>query len=248
MTRYVLSLALSTIFAARDLQAAQLKIFVAAAMTEPVKEVHGNRSTLTSDNSGALQNRLRSGEKADVIITAAATMDALEKEKRIVSGTRVDLARALIGVSMKTSASAPDLSTVDAFKRAMLRAKSVSYADPNAGGTLGTYIAELFEKMGIADEMKRKTVYRNQALELADAVARGDAEFGITFRSEMLFNKDVKLAGMLPDAIQRPTVYSGAVPIGAPNPDAGRAFLQAMRGPSGLAAMKKAGLEGLSEK
>ncbi len=248
MTRYVATLALSALFAVPYVQPAPLKIFVAAAMTEPVKAVDRNRSGLTSDNSGALQNRLRSGEKADVIITAAATMDALEKEKRIVPETRIDLARALIGVSMKTGANAPDLSTPDAFKKAMLAAKSVSYADPGAGGTLGTYIAELFEKMGIADEMKRKTVYRNKPSELAAAIAKGDAEFGITFKSEMLINKDLRLAGMLPDSIQRPTIYSGAVPVGAPNPDAGRVFLNAMRGPAGRAAMEEVGLEPVSQK
>jgi len=248
MKRYFLTLTLFTLFVVPNAKAAQLKIFVGAAMAEPVKEVDGNRSSVTTDTSGALQNRLRSGEKADVIIVAATTMDALEKEERIAPGTRIDLARALIGVSMKAGAKVPDLSSVDAFKKAMLGAKSISYVDPNAGGTLGAYIVELFRKMGIADEMQKKTVFRNQASELADAVAKGDAEFGITYRSEMLLNKGVKLAGMLPDAIQRATIYSGAVLAGAPNSDAARAFLKAMTAPTGVAAMKEAGLEPLSLK
>src|SRR5262249_20813342 len=147
--------------------AGQLKIFVVGAMTEPVKEVDGNRSTLTSGTSGALQNKLRSGEKADVIIIAATAMDELVREKRVVPATRIDLARALIGISMKTNAKAPDLSSVDAFKKAMLAAKSISYVDPNAGGTLGTYIVGLFQKLEIADEMRKKTVFRNEASELA---------------------------------------------------------------------------------
>jgi len=226
-------------------EAGQLKIFVGGAMTEPVKAVEGNRSALTSGTSGALQNKLRSGERADVIIVAAIAMDELEKEKRIVSGTRVDLARALIGVSMKAGAKAPDLSSVDAFKKAMLGAKSISYVDPNAGGTLGAYIAGLFQKMGVAEEMGKKTIFRNEASELADAVAKGNAEFGITFTSEMLLNNGVRLAGMLPDAIQRPTIYSGAVLVGAPDPTAARAFLKTMQSAAGVTAMKKVGLEPL---
>ncbi|PYS36181.1 MAG: hypothetical protein DMG14_25230, partial [Acidobacteria bacterium] len=114
-------------------------------------------------------------------------------------------------------AKAPDLSSAAAFKNAMLGAKLISYVDPKAGGTSGTYIAGLFQKMGIAQEMQSKTVFRNQGSEVADAVAKGDAEIGITFTSEMITNKGVKLAGTLPDAIQLPTIYAGAVPAGAPN-------------------------------
>jgi molybdate transport system substrate-binding protein len=175
-------------------------------------------------------------------------MDALEKENRIVPGTRVDIARGLIGVGMKPGAKAPDLSSPEAFKKAMLAAKSVSYVDPKAGGTSGTYMAGLFQKMGIAQEMQKKTVFRNQGSEVADAVAKGEAEFGITFTSEMITNKGVKLAGTLPAAIQLPTIYSGAVPIGASSPDAARAFLQAMKAPAGVAAIKEAGLEPIAGK
>jgi molybdate transport system substrate-binding protein len=244
MKKPVLMLMTILVLFAPSPAAAQLRLLVGGAMAEPVKKVGADfKISLTTDTSGALQNKLRSGEKADVIIVSAPAMDALEKEKRIVPGTRVDLARGLIGVGMRPGAKAPDLSSADAFKKAMLAAKSVSYVDPKAGGTSGTYIAGLFQKMGIAQEMQSKTVFRNQGSEVADAVAKGDAEIGITFTSEMLTNKGVKLAGLLPDAIQLPTIYTGAVPVGAPNPDGGRAFLKALKAPAGLVAIKGAGLE-----
>src|SRR5439155_3846364 len=179
---------------------------------------------------------------------SAPAMGGLGKENRIVPGTRVELAGGLIGVGMRPGAKAPDLSSPEAFKKAMLAAKSVSYVDPKAGGTSGTYMAGLFQKMGIAQEMQKKTVFRNQGSEVADAVAKGEAEFGITFTSEMITNKGVKLAGTLPAAIQLPTIYSGAVPAGAPNPDAARAFLQTMNSPAGVAGIKEAGLEPKSGK
>src|SRR5262245_2807313 len=249
MKRPVLMVTAFLIFFAPSRAAAQLRLLVGGAMTEPVKKVGANfKNNLTTDTSGALQNKLRSGEKADVIIVSAPAMDALEKESRIIPGTRVDLARGLIGVGMRPGTKAPDLSSAEAFKKAMLAAKSVSYVDPKAGGTSGTYIAGLFQKMGIAQDMQKKTVFRNQGSEVADAIAKGDAEIGITFTSEMITNKGVKLAGTLPDAIQLPTIYSGAVPVGAPNPDAARAFLQAMKAPAGVAAIKEAGLDAVSEK
>ena len=244
MKKSVLMLTMVLVLFAPGHAAAQLKLLVGGAMTEPVKKASASfKTNLTTDTSGALQNKLRSGEKADVIIVSAPVMDALEKEKRIVPGTRVDLARGLIGVGMRPGAKAPDLSSAEAFKKAVLAAKSVSYVDPKAGGTSGTYIAGLFQKMGIAQEMQKKTVFRNQGSEVADAIAKGDAEIGITFTSEMITNKGVKLAGTLPDAIQLPTIYAGAVPTGAPDPDGGRAFLKALKAPAGLAAIKEAGLE-----
>ena len=247
MKKSVLMLTMVLVLFAPGRAAAQLKLLVGGAMTEPAKKVGaGFKNNLTTDTSGALQNKLRAGEKADVIIVAAPTMDALEKENRIVPGTRVDLARGLIGVGMRPGAKAPDLSSADAFKKSMLAAKSVSYVDPKAGGTSGTYINGLFQKMGIAQEMQKKTVFRNQGSEVADAIAKGDAEIGITFTSEMINNKGVKLAGLLPDAIQLPTIYTGAVPTGAPNPDGGRAFLKALKAPAGVAAIKEAGLEPIS--
>src|SRR5207245_10969958 len=97
-------------------------------------------------------------------------------------------------------------------------------------------MAGLVRRLGIAAEMQSKTVFRNQGSEVADAVAKGDAEIGITFTSEMITNKGVKLAGTLPDAIQLPTIYAGAVPAGAPDPDGGRPFLNALTARAGIAA------------
>ena len=125
----------------------------------------------------------------------------------------------------------------------MLAARSVSYVDPKAGGTSGTYIAGLFQRLGIAAEMQKKTVFRNQGSEVADAVAKGEAEIGITFTSEMVPNKGVKLAGFLPESIQLPTIYTAAIPVGAPNADLARAFLKELKTPLAQAALKEAGLE-----
>jgi len=175
-------------------------------------------------------------------------MDALEKEHLVIPGTRFDVARGLVGVGVRAGAASPDLSSSDAFKKAVLAARSVSYVDPKAGGTSGTYIAGLFQRLGIAAEMQKKTVFRNQGSEVADAVAKGEAEIGITFTSEMVTNKGVKLAGFLPDSIQLPTNYSAAIPVGAPNADAARAFLNELKTPLAQAAFKEAGLEPIKDR
>ena len=230
---------------------APVTVFHGGAMTQPVKEAAdaftrstGSRVANVGDTTGSLMKRIASGEKPDIIFVAGPAMDTLEKEKRIAAGTRVDLARALIGVGVRVGAPSPNLSTPEAFKAALLAARSVPYVSPAAGGTSGTYIEGLLQKMGIADAMKSKIVYQNQGSEVAAAVASGKAEMGITFSSELQPNPGVRVAGVLPAAIQMPTIYSAALTPGAS--EAARAFMRVLSGPEGRAAIERAGMEPLS--
>jgi molybdate transport system substrate-binding protein len=241
--------AFSLLFTQASAQAAELKIFVGGAMTQTVEKIganyakaSGNTLDYVSDTTGALQKRLAAGDKADVVVVTAAGLDALEKENRIAAGTRTQLVRALIGVAMSPKGAAPDLSSVDTLKSSLLKARSVSYVNPAAGGTSGTYFEGLMKRMGIYDQMKPKIVYRNQGSEVADAVAKGEAEIGISFIAELAPNKGVKIAGPLPDAIQSPTDYVAAVTTMSANPDAARGFIRAMTSPSGAQVFKAAGL------
>jgi len=231
---------------------AEIKIFAGGAVTQPVKDAGaaftratGNTFAVVSDTTGGLQKRLAAGEKADVVVVAGPGMEALQKDKLVVAGTHVDLARALIGVAVRAGAPSPDLSTPDTFKAALLKARTVSYVNPASGGTSGTYFEGLLKRMGIADAMKSKIVYRTQGSEVADAVAKGDAEFGISFTSELQPNKGVKVAGVLPAAIQLPTIYAAGIATNATSGDAARAFLRTLSGAEGRAAFTKAGLEPL---
>jgi molybdate transport system substrate-binding protein len=242
-------LAAALVFASAQADAAQLKLLIGGAMQEPFKEVgaayakkSGNTLDFTVDTTGALQNKLRSGTPADLILVSAPGMDALEKENRIVPGTRVDLARALIGVSVKAGAPAPDLSSEESFKKAVLAARTISYVNPTAGGTSGTYMDGLFKKMGITDQLKSKIVWGYQGSQVADSVAKGEADLGITFISEMAPNKGVRVVGPLPASIQSATNYAAAIPVGAVNGDAARAYLRMMTGPEGREAIEKSHL------
>jgi molybdate transport system substrate-binding protein len=213
-----------TMVPALALAQTEIRVFVGGAVTEPVKEAGAaftrtsrNTFVYVSDTTGALQKRLASGEKADVVVLAGPGMDALQKANLVAAGSRVDLARALIGVAVKAGAPSPDLSTPDTFKAALLKAKSVSYVNPAAGGTSGTYFEGLLQRMGIAETMKPKIVYRMQGSEVADAVAKGEAELGVSFTSELQPNRGVKVAG--------------------------RAFLRSLTGVEWRAALTKTGLE-----
>jgi molybdate transport system substrate-binding protein len=227
----------------------EVRVFAGGAVTgiaqqagEALAPESGHSVVVISDTTGSLVRRLES-EVADVMFVSAPAIDALEEASRLVPGTRVDVARALIGVGVRAGAPSPDLSTEETFRAALLEARSVSYVNPAAGGTSGTYFEGLLGRMGIADAMASKIVYRTQGSEVADAVARGDAELGITFTSELQTNPGVRVAGTLPAAIQLPTIYSAAMMVTAENSVGARAFLSALASAEGRAAVTAAGLE-----
>lgn len=233
--------------------AVELKLLVGGAMQEPFREVgkayekkSGNRLSITVDNSGALQRKLRAGEKADIILVAAQAMDALQKENRIVPGTRVDLGRALMAVAVRADAPPMDLSSGAAFRRALLEAKKVALTDPAAGGTAGVYMEAILERFDITEEMRPKIIYRTQGSFVTEAVVNGEADLAVTFTSEIVSNKGAKIAGLLPDDVQMPTNYAAGIPVGAPSPDAAKAFLQEFKTPFAHEAIRKVGLEPLA--
>ena len=242
--------AVALFFAVTNADAAQMKILVSGAMAHAFEDVGadfakrtGHTLDFTVDTTGALQNKLRSGEKADLIEVTAAGMDVLEKEKLVVPGTRVEVARGLIGVAVREGAAMPDISTPEAFKQALMSARSVAYVDPKLGGQSGTYLAGLMQRLGIADEMAKKTAFGKTGADAVQKVAGGEAELGISFVSEILPVKGAKLLGALPAAIQNYTTYSAAIPVGSPNPELARALLQAMMSADGHHAIREAGLE-----
>jgi len=248
------AMAAAVSFAFAQAHGAELRIFVGGAMTETVSKIGddfarsgAHKLEFVSDTTGALVNKLKAGENADVIVVTEAAIDGLQRDGVLSEGSRTPLVRALVGVGVKTdSTTSPDLSSVEAFKRSLLAAKTVSYVDPRAGGTSGTYFEGLLARMGIAEQMRPKIVYRTQGAGVADAVATGAAELGITFIAELSPNKGVKIAGPLPNEIQLPTNYVAAIPKASGNQEAARAFIRAMTASRGEAVFRGAGLQPLA--
>src|SRR5438105_11420990 len=130
----------------------------------------------------AIPNRLNRGEPIDVIILAAPGLDDLIKQGKVDANSRVDLVRSLIAMAVRTGAPKPDISTVDAFKRTLLQAKSIGYSDSASGVYLRTV---LFPRLGIADQVKSKSKVIEAYERVGDAVARGDVEVGFQQISEL---------------------------------------------------------------
>jgi molybdate transport system substrate-binding protein len=230
--------------------AAELKVLASGAMSHALQEIsedfaHKNGHTLafTAGTTGVLQDKARAGEKADLIEVTSAGMDALEKEKLVVPGTRVELARALVGIAVKDGAPVPNIATPDALKQRLMSARAVAYIDPKIGGQAGATIVALLKGMGISDEVAKKSVFGNTGAEAVQKMVAGEADIAISFVSEIMPIKGAKLVGPLPPALQNPSSYAAAVGVNSPNPAAARALLQAMNSPEGHRIMVQAGLE-----
>ena len=156
---------------------------------------------------GKLVESLGQGAAVDLVIVTEETLPRLEREGRVKRGAR-PIARVGIGVAVNEKAPSPDISTVDAFRKTLLAAKSVVYIDPKVG-TSGKHVAEVLSRLGIADEVNAKTKL-GQGGYIVEPVGRGEIELGIHQISEILPVKGVKLVGELPKELQKYTVYVAA--------------------------------------
>ena len=158
---------------------------------------------------GRLVKSLEEGAEVDMVIVTEETLPGLERQRRVERGAK-PIARVGIGVAVNEKAPSPDISTVDAFRKTLLAAKSIVYIDPKVG-TSGKHVAEVLNKLGIADEINKKARL-GQGGYIVEQVGRGEIELGIHQVSEILPVKGVKLVGELPKELQKYTVYV-AVPV-----------------------------------
>jgi len=229
--------------------AAEVKVLTAGAFKQvvlavaPEFEKSGHKLVVDNDTVGALTRRIEGGEAFDVAVLTPAAVDDLAKKGKIADGSKTALARVGVGVMVKAGAPAPDISTVEAFKRALLQAKSVAYIDPASGGSSGIYLASLFEKLGIANAVKPKAKLK-QGGYVAELIVSGEAELGIHQISEILPVKGVTLVGPLPAEIQNYTTYAAGLSAGARDAAAAKALIQALAGFMAAPVLKAKGMEG----
>jgi molybdate transport system substrate-binding protein len=196
-----------------------------------------NTASGPSQGNGAntIGAQLRRGVPADVVIMSREGLDDLIREGRIVAGTDVDLAQTPLGMSVRTGEPKPDISTVDAFKKALLRARSVTFPMSTTGIYLMT---KVFPKLGIAGEMTSKVTDTGVA-----AVARGEAEIAVQPVSELLHAAGVDFVGTIPAEIQFVSVFSAAIVTGSKEPEASKRLIAFLKSDNAKMAIKNSGME-----
>ncbi len=257
-----LNTALSVAFRAAVLIAASIHFFAVTASAEEIRVMTSGAFTAaylelipgferatqdrivtlaTSMGTGAdsIPSRIQRGEPVDVVIVADTALDELIKDGRVLAGSRVALARSGIGMAVRAGAPKPDISSIDALKRTLLRAKSIAYS----GSVSGVYLwAELFPRLGIADEIKGKSK-RIDGERVGAVVARGEAEIGFQMVSELLPVRGIDYVGPLPPEVQRVSVFTAGVAANAKAPDAARALIKFLASPAAFPAIIKSGME-----
>ena len=245
----LLALAVCAPLAASPARGVELTIFATGSMADPLKEVGEDFTQSTAHTlrfslgtTGGVLNKLKAGEKGDVIVISDEAAVALEKDGKIAPGSRKDVARALFAVVVKANAPTPEISTPEALKKAVLAAHSISYPDPITVTASGGYIQSVFQLLGIKDEANKKAALKPMGALVGEAVAKGEAELGLSFASEFVADKTLKVV-MFPDALQKPQLYEAGVFAGTSNADAARAFLVFITSPAARAKLKAAGVD-----
>jgi molybdate transport system substrate-binding protein len=229
---------------------AQLNVIISGGFAAPYQEILPEfekttgitvataRGQSQGNGPNAIAAQLRRGAPADVVIMSKEGLDQLIAEGRIVAGTQVDLARTPLGMAVRAGAPKPDISTVDSFKRLLLRAQSITFPD----STTGIYMmTTLFPKLGIAGEIAGKITHTGVA-----AVAKGDAEITIQPVSEILHVPGTDFVGAIPADIQYISVFSTALVAGSKESEPAKRLIAFLASENATKAMRNSGMEPMS--
>lgn len=234
----------------RPAQAAEVKVLCAAGMQDVMQDLGpkferttGHKLTIAFATGGATIKRASDGEAVDVVIAPAEGIDVLVKGGKVAASAPTQIARSIISVAIRKGAAKPDISTPDAFKRALLAAKSVTYLNPADGGASGIHFARVLGRLGIADEMKAKTVFAPRAGALGGMVARGEAEIGVV-QFQLLFSvSGIDIIGPLPGDLQQTTIFSAAILAASKDAQTAQALIAFLRTPEAVGGIKAKGME-----
>jgi molybdate transport system substrate-binding protein len=232
-------------------EAAEIKVIstggARAVMTSlvPVFERQsGHKVAIDFGTPGNMRDRLLQGEAADLAIAIAAVLPDLEKAGKIVAGTRREFAASYVGVVMRAGAPKLDVSTPDGVKQAMLTARTVALSDPKAGTQLGATFVAVADRLGFGPELRSRTKFIvGPGSDVAEAVARSEADLGVTLISEILPVTGVELAGELPAAIMPPTVIHAFLVSEAKDPETAKVFLEFLRSPDARRIVEAKGMK-----
>jgi molybdate transport system substrate-binding protein len=214
---------------------------VALSVVSAFERETGHKVTVANDTAGALVRRIRGGEVFDVVVVSLAAIETLTAEGSVAAGACTPLAKVAIGVMVKAGAAKPDVSTVAAFRQAVLNAGSIGYIDPQSGGSSGAYVADLLERLGIAAKVKGR-IRLKQGGHVSDLVLSGDVELGIHQMSEIVSTEGIALAGPLPSEIQNYTTYAAGIGTMARDRIVAEALVSALASPAVAAMLSSLGM------
>lgn len=227
------------------LQAAELKVIAGGSMTAllnelspPFEKATGHKLAIHFDSTPNIVARVNAGTPFDVVVVPVDVFKDAAAKARFAPGPTIDIARVGYGVAIRAGAPKPDISTPDALKKTLLAAQSIASVPASAAGA---YVTKVFDRLGIADEMKAKTKVQAGPPQIAPAVAKGEAELGV-FLTNVLVAPGVELAGAFPAELQQELVFTSAIAADTREGDAAKAFIDYLKSPAATATIKAGGM------
>lgn len=230
-------------------EAAEVTVLASTALRPILNELAprferdtGHKLTIKYEAMGALKRQIEAGERFDVVVmTPPAVLDELAKGGKLAAGTQAMMGRGGIGMIVRAGPTKPDISSTESFKRALLSAKSITYT---AEGATGTYLPTLFERLGIAEEVKAKTKTQAVGGRTPQAVAAGEADIALGSISTFAdLPQGAELLGPIPSELQQYNIYAGAIGASAREADAGKALITFLTSPAAAPVLKAKGLD-----
>ena len=227
-------------------QSGELRVFTTRSIATVLEKIGGEfelrtgrKLNVTTDVAARMVRRIDADEPFDFLVAAPAQIDGLINAGKIIPETRTDLARSGIGVAVRAGASKPDVSSVDAFKRALLRARSIAYLKE---GQSGIYVAGLLERLGLADAIRSKLTLPETDI-VSELVSRGEVELGIVVITQILTTRGVALAGPLPPEIQSYITFTGGISVNSKSVAAVKELMAFLKSPAAIRIMRSQGME-----
>jgi molybdate transport system substrate-binding protein len=227
----------------------EIKVLASVALTSALDEfapqferATGNKLNIGYSLIADIKKRIIAGETADVIILSRPAMDDLEKQGKFTPGSVVNVAGTPVAVVVRAGAPKPDIGSADALKRTLLAAKSIVYADPAKGVASGVYFAHVVDQLGIAEQLKAKTILVPGA-QSADVVAKGEAEIGVAQASEIVPVAGAELLGPLPGEFASLTQFTAGIGASSKAAEAAKSLIQFLTGPSAAPLFKSKGFQ-----
>ena len=229
--------------------AAELRVLSALAL-QPVMDdlgpkferATGHKLVITLTPLGGIVKVVQEGGAGDVVIIPQSGIDRLEKDAKVTAGTASVIARSGSSVAVRSGAPRPDISSPEALKRTLLAAKSITYSDPASGGASGIHFAKVLDRLGIAADMKSRTVFPKSGFP-GQLVANGEAEIGVGTLQGLIAIAGIDVVGPLPGDLQDTLVFTAAILASASQAEAGKSFIDFLRGGEAAAVIRAKGME-----
>ena len=227
------------------LEAAELKVIAGGSMTGSLNELapqferaSGHKLVIHFDSTPNIITRVTSGTPFDLVVVPVDVFKDAGAKARFTPSPPIDIARVGYGVVVRSGAPKPDIGTSEALKKTLLDAPSVAFVPASAAGA---YILKVFDRLGIAEAMKARTRPQTAPAQIAEAVARGEAELGV-FLVNVLMAPGVELVGPFPAELQQELVFTAALAADTKEAEAAKAFIDYLATPAAAAVIKAKGM------